>query len=70
MCTGTPSAPPPAARLPEAPQAPPSPTGAGGESADARRRRVAAGQGRAGSILTGPRGLEGGAVKAKSLLGE
>lgn len=72
MCVGgTPAAPAPAARLPEAPQAPTAPTGAGGMSADERRRRAAAGQGRAGSILTGPRGIEGGgATKAKSLLGE
>jgi hypothetical protein len=70
MCMGgTPAAPPPPAALPQAPQTPAPPTGGTPEDADIRRRRAAAGE--SGTILTGPRGIEGAgaATGAKTLLG-
>lgn len=72
MCVGGgPSAPAVPAQLPEAPRTPAPPARGGAVDADERRRRAAAGEGRAGSILTGPRGIQNGATtQAKSLLGE
>lgn len=75
MCIGsTPKAPPAAAVLPEAAQAPVAPSGAeaGGAAArDRRRRAAAAGEGSASTILTGPRGVQDGATTAgKTLLGQ
>lgn len=71
MCFGsTPSAPTPAAALPEAPRTPdPSATGSTAD-ADKRRRAAATGEGRASTILTGPRGVQNGAATTtKTLLG-
>lgn len=62
------SAPAAPAKIPEAPVTPePSGRGAG----DTERRRRAAGGGTAGTILTGPRGIEGAGAPtgAKTLLG-
>ncbi len=68
MCIGgSPRAPAPAPRLPEAPTPPVTDTGATTAERDRRRR---AGAGRASTILTGPRGVtEGAATGAKTLLG-
>lgn len=72
MCGGTPSAPPPPARQPEAAQLPEAPSGAGAADADARRRALAAGAGASTStILTSSRGVQnGGATATKTLLGQ
>ena len=73
MCGGSPSAPVPPPRAPEAAQLPTAPVGRGGRAEDARRRRAAAGgeiDGRS-TILTGARGVQDGAVTAqKTLLGQ
>lgn len=69
MCTSRPKAPKPPPRLPEAPMLPQTgPTE--GASGDDRRRRIAAGQGAAGTILTSSRGLTSPAqTQRKTLLG-
>lgn len=65
-----PEPPPPPPRLPEAPRTP-GVSGARAPGEDIRRRRRAAGAGTTGTILTGPRGIEGtgAATGAKTLLG-
>ena len=68
MCVGGGSAPAPPARIPEAPQTP-EPSARAGVTGDVARRRRAAGT--TGTILTGPRGIEGGAATGpKTLLGQ
>jgi hypothetical protein len=69
MCMGgSPSAPPPAAALPEAPTTP-EPTDVDQTARDRRRQRLAAGT--TGTILTGPRGVvDGAATSTKTLLGQ
>ena len=70
MCMSTPSAPAPAARLPEAPRPPDA--GSNLASTEEARRRRAQG-GLASTILTGPRGVgdttSTGAGTGKTLLG-
>lgn len=68
MCMGGGSAPKAPAKIPEAPVTP-EPAGEG--VSDAARRRRAAGTDAAGTILTGPRGIEGAGAPtgAKTLLG-
>lgn len=68
MCIGgSPKAPTPEPRLPEAPVAPETTMGATQEERDRRRRASA---GRASTILTSPRGVQEGAQTAtKTLLG-
>jgi len=67
---GTPKAPPTPAALPEAPRTPEQPTGAADTTGDKRRRALAAGQSRTGTILTGARGVTEQANTAqKTLLG-
>jgi hypothetical protein len=71
MCMGGGSSPAAPAKIPEAPVTP-EPTGKGMSDAE-RRRRAAGGEGAAGTILTGPRGIEAGAgapTGAKTLLGQ
>lgn len=69
MCS-TPDAPPLPAVAPEAPSTPGQETRQRGSS-DRRRRAAAAGQSRGGTILTGSRGVQDGAVtSAKTLLGQ
>lgn len=71
MCGGgkAPKAPPIPAALPEAPRTPEPAEGQPVADAD-RRRRLAAGQGASGTILTGARGVESQAnVASKTLLG-
>ncbi len=70
MCVGGGgSAPAAPAQIPEAPVTP-APSGRGAVDSDTARRRRAAGT--TGTILTGPRGIEGGAATgtAKTLLGQ
>ena len=71
MCMGGGSAPKAPAKIPEAPVTP-APAGRG--VSDAARKRRATGGSEAGTILTGPRGIEAGAAgsapgAAKTLLG-
>lgn len=71
MCGGSPSAPAPPPVTPEAPVTPGPRTGGSAEDRDKRRRRAAAGEGGAGTILTSPRGVQdGGATAQKTLLGQ
>lgn len=66
MCMGSPDAPRPQPRLPEAPT-PPSTSAEGSTEEQARRRRRAAA---GNTILTGPQGETGAAnVERKTLLG-
>jgi hypothetical protein len=69
MCGGSPSAPPPPAAVPEAAAAP---VAAPRRKVGRDRRRIGAGAGGvAGTILTGPAGVQdGGATAQKSLLGQ
>lgn len=69
MCGSTPSAPTPPPVAPEAPRA--SDAGAGGQSAEARRRAQATRTAsRSGTLLTGARGLTQPATTTqKTLLG-
>ena len=72
MCTGGPSAPPPAPKAPEAARAPEAATSTRDSATrtDAQRRRKAAGGG-GGTILTSARGVQDGAATAqKTLLGQ
>lgn len=70
MCGGSPSAPTPPPRAPEAAQLPTTPAGRGTGEADARRRAAAAGGTGRSTILTTSRGIQdGGAVAQKTLLG-
>lgn len=70
MCVGSPKAPEPPPRLPEAPTPPPAREGAATAAEDIRRRRAAGGTGRS-TILTGPSGVtESGATSQKTLLGQ
>jgi hypothetical protein len=71
MCVGsTPAAPAPPPKLPEAPQTP-EPATREGETADERRRRLAAGGATTGTILTGPQGITDDApIGTKTLLGQ
>jgi len=70
MCTGSaPSAPPPPARLPEAPRTPGASDTGTGEDQERRRKRASASRG--GTILTSPRGVtDSGATAQKTLLGQ
>jgi len=71
MCGGSPSAPAPPPRLPEAARAPEARTDGGTGDRDKRRRAAAGGGGPVGTILTGARGTTGGAATAaKTLLGQ
>lgn len=68
MCGGSPTAPTPPPRLPEAAVAPAPSQRRGG---DERRRRTAAGEDSRSTILTGARGVQdGGATVQKTLLGQ
>lgn len=70
MCGGSPSAPLPPARAPEAPRLPDA-TARSGDDSEARRRRAAAGTGSTSTILTSARGVQNGAQTAtKTLLGQ
>lgn len=67
MCGGSPDAPTPPPRVPEAPIAP-APATAGQASADVRRRRAASGGGERSTILTGSRGVQNGGTTAQPTL--
>jgi hypothetical protein len=73
MCTSSTKAPAPPPKVPEAARTPEAPSAAGGEapaSADARRKRKAAGQSTRSTILTSSRGTqEYGETAQKTLLG-
>lgn len=72
MCLGgSPSAPPPPAKAPEAARAPVTPSRRARAGVDdAARRRRAGGVGE-GTILTGSRGIQdGGTTAVKTLLGQ
>jgi len=71
MClSSTPKAPTPPPALPEAPVAPDVASSMSNMDADKRRRANAAGGNTTSTLLTGSRGLTGGAnVSTKTLLG-
>lgn len=74
MCMGGSNRPTPPEKLPEAAVMPEAPTESSVRTTQARdkkRRTAATGQGRSGTILTGPRGVtQSGATAIKTLLGE
>lgn len=71
MCTGSPKAPPPPARVPEAPRAPDESGATGTSDRDKKRRRASSGAGSTSTILTSSRGVtDGGTGAQKTLLGQ
>lgn len=71
MCVGSPSAPTPPPRLPDAPRVPDTKARRKRES-DTQRRRAAAGEGGRSTILTSTRGVQdnGAMTAVKTLLGQ